>query len=282
MVKQITEDILNEVIVKRPADSYKGDFGRVLLIGGDKQYGGAITMAAQAAVSSGAGLVTVASDAVNRTALHSRVPEAMFVDWTDLDVLMEQIDKSDVVLMGSGMGLTDYAVSLVKRVLMQMNAKQVLVADGSALTIVANEHLSFPRDTYTVITPHQMEWARLSNIQLNYQDEIELNDIQRSMLNVDVLVLKQHHTMIYNNEGQQQIMVGGPYQSIGGMGDVLAGIVAAFVGQFKLNLSHTVQAAVYAHSALAEQMAGYNYVVRPSLLADGMANFMGRYQSNLD
>ena len=161
MVKQITEDILNEVIVKRPAASYKGDFGRVLLIGGDKQYGGAITMAAQAAVSSGAGLVTVASDAVNRTALHSRVPEAMFVDWTDLDVLMEQIDKSDVVLMGSGMGLTDYAVSLVKRVLMQMNAKQVLVADGSALTIVANEHLSFPRDTYTVITPHQMEWARL-------------------------------------------------------------------------------------------------------------------------
>ncbi|SUP60966.1 ADP-dependent (S)-NAD(P)H-hydrate dehydratase [Weissella viridescens] len=106
--------------------------------------------------------------------------------------------------MGSGMGLTDYAVSLVKRVLMQMNAKQVLVADGSALTIVANEHLSFPRDTYTVITPHQMEWARLSNIQLNYQDEIELNDVQRSMLNVDVLVLKQHHTMIYNNEGQQQ------------------------------------------------------------------------------
>ncbi|MBM7617665.1 hydroxyethylthiazole kinase-like uncharacterized protein yjeF [Weissella uvarum] len=281
MVEQITDNILNEVIVQRPADSFKGDFGHVLLIGGDVQYGGAIIMAAQAAVSSGAGLVTVASDEVNRSALHSRVPEAMFIDWHNLTALIAALDRSDVVLMGPGMGLSDYAVSLVKRVLLELNDQQILVADGSALTIVANEQLSFPHDTFTIITPHQMEWARLSNIQLNYQHEIQMNDVQRQMLNVDVLVLKQHHTILYDNEGQQQLMLGGPYQSVGGMGDVLAGITAAFVAQFQHNLIHTVQAAVYAHSDLAQQMAGYNYVVRPSLLADGMANYMGRVQNNL-
>lgn len=282
MVKQLNEGILKEVIVKRPADSYKGDYGHVLLIGGDKQYGGAITMAAQAAVSSGAGLVTVASDSVNRSALHSRVPEAMFVDWSDLEVLMEQIDRSDVVLLGSGMGLSEYAVSLVKRVLMQVSSKQVLVVDGSALTIAAQENLMFPRETFTIATPHQVEWERLSKIQLNYQHEIQMNDVQRQMLNIDILVLKQHHTVIYSSDGQTELEQGGPYQAVGGMGDVLAGIIAAFVGQFKFNMTQTVEAAVYAHTALADQMAAYNYIVRPSLLADGMANFMARYQSNFD
>ena len=66
----ITEDILTKVIKKRPSNSHKGNYGRVLLIGGSENYGGAIIMAAEAALNSGAGLISVATHAVNLDALH--------------------------------------------------------------------------------------------------------------------------------------------------------------------------------------------------------------------
>lgn len=281
MVQKLTENILKEVIVRRPDESQKGDFGHVLLIGGNNQLGGAILMAAQATVSSGAGLTTVATDLVNRTPLHSRTPEAMFIDWTDQSQLDAAIHKSDVILIGPGMGTNQFAVALVEHVLDLVNQEQILIVDGSALTIVAKENLVFPRDTFTVVTPHQMEWERLSKIKIGYQHEVQMNEVQRQILNIDVLVLKQHHTVIYSSAGQYQLEIGGAYQATGGMGDTLAGIIAAFVGQFKGNPIKSVMAAVYAHSAVAEQMAQYSYVVKPSFIADGMGNFMAQVQSNL-
>ena len=62
---RVDQTLLQQVIVSRPSDSYKGDYGRLLLIGGTYPYGGAIMMAAIAAVHSGAGLVTVATDREN-------------------------------------------------------------------------------------------------------------------------------------------------------------------------------------------------------------------------
>ncbi|WP_049182559.1 NAD(P)H-hydrate dehydratase, partial [Limosilactobacillus fermentum] len=76
-MKDLTEQILQNVITTRPQESFKGTFGKVLLVGGNHQFGGAIIMAATAAVNAGAGLVTVACDLVNRTALHARLPEAL-------------------------------------------------------------------------------------------------------------------------------------------------------------------------------------------------------------
>ena len=74
---RVDQTLLQQVILSRQSDSYKGDYGRLLLIGGTYPYGGAIIMAALAAVHSGAGLVTVATDRENIPALHSQLPEAM-------------------------------------------------------------------------------------------------------------------------------------------------------------------------------------------------------------
>ena len=88
MVKN-PENILKKVIRERPLDSHKGDYGRLLLIGGTYPYGGAIIMAALAAVNSGAGLVTVATDRENIAPLHSHLPEAMAFDLEEQDRLTE-------------------------------------------------------------------------------------------------------------------------------------------------------------------------------------------------
>ena len=91
---RVDQTLLQQVIVSRPSDSYKGDYGRLLLIGGTYPYGGAIMMAALAAVHSGAGLVTVATDQENIPALHSQLPEAMAFAVTDQELLAEQIAKA--------------------------------------------------------------------------------------------------------------------------------------------------------------------------------------------
>ena len=102
-MRTVQKEEIQRVIVKREARSYKGDFGRLLLIGGTYPYGGAIIMAALAAVHSGAGLVTVATDPDNLTALHSHLPEAMGFDLADHELLCEQLQKASVILVGPGL-----------------------------------------------------------------------------------------------------------------------------------------------------------------------------------
>ena len=79
-MKKLTDQILHEVIQPRPDNSFKGTFGKVTLVGGNRNFGGAIIMASTAAVCSGAGLVTTCTDQSNSGALHAQLPEAMFAD----------------------------------------------------------------------------------------------------------------------------------------------------------------------------------------------------------
>ena len=100
----IDDRLARKVVTKRKADSHKGTYGRVLLIGGFYPYGGAIIMSALATVKSGAGLVTVATERDNIPALHAHLPEAMAFDYEDEELLAENLAKADVVLIGPGLG----------------------------------------------------------------------------------------------------------------------------------------------------------------------------------
>ena len=95
---EITEDILKKVIKKRASDSYKGKYGRVLLIGGSDNYGGAIIMSTEGAINAGAGLVATATHPMNLSALHARLPEAMFIDWRDSNYDVKEYDNGCLVL----------------------------------------------------------------------------------------------------------------------------------------------------------------------------------------
>lgn len=103
-MKKLDESILNKVIKPRPQESFKGTFGKVLLVGGNHQFGGAIIMATAASVYSGAGLVTVATDPINTTALHSQLPEAMVIDFNNHQELAEMVAKVNTVVIGPGLG----------------------------------------------------------------------------------------------------------------------------------------------------------------------------------
>ena len=132
---RVDQTLLQQVIVSRQSDSYKGDYGRLLLIGGTYPYGGAVIMAALAAVQSGAGLVTVATDRENIPALHSQLPEAMAFAVTDQELLVEQIAKAGVILLGPGLKDNDLGTHLVQLVFDRVQSHQVLILDGGAISI---------------------------------------------------------------------------------------------------------------------------------------------------
>lgn len=92
-----------------------------------------------------------------------------------------------------------------------------------------------------------------------------------------ILVLKKFQTEIYTADQIFQLTIGGPYQATGGMGDTLAGMIAGFAGQFHVSLEQAVLAAVYAHSAIADDLARERYVVVPTQISAEIPKLMHRY-----
>lgn len=275
-MKVINQTLLEKVIIERSRSSHKGDYGRLLLLGGTYPYGGAIIMAALAAVKSGAGLVTVGTDRENIPALHSHLPEAMAFALQDKQLLKEQLEKAEVVLLGPGLGDNAFGEDLVKQVFAGLKQNQILIVDGGALTILARTSLSFP-SSQLILTPHQKEWEKLSGITIEKQKEDATASVLTSFPQGTILVEKGPATRIWEvgQSDYYQLQVGGPYQATGGMGDALAGMIAGFVGQFRqASLYERVAVATHLHSAIAQELSQENYVVLPTEISRYLPKIM--------
>ena len=281
-MKEISLELLEKVIVERSRHSHKGDYGRLLLIGGTYPYGGAIIMAALASVRSGAGLVTVATDKENIPALHSHLPEAMAFDLDDKQLLEQQLKKASVVLVGSGLVDDDRGEELLQTVFHHLEQNQTLILDGGALSILAKTEMKFPK-VHLVLTPHQREWQVLSGLDLTSQGTEETGEALKRFPSGTILVQKGPATRIWQ-AGQAdcyQLSVGGPYQATGGMGDTLAGMIAGFAGQFpQASLYERVTVATHLHSAIAQELAEDNYVVLPTMISQQISAFMKNIQKD--
>ena len=277
-MKVIDQALLEKVIIERSRTSHKGDYGRLLLLGGTYPYGGAIIMAALAAVKSGAGLVTVGTDRENITALHIHLPEAMAFSLQDQHLLKEQLEKAEVVLLGPGLRDDAFGEDLVKEVSTSLRQNQILIVDGGSLAILARTRLSFP-SSQLILTPHQKEWEKLSGITIEKQNEATTASALTSFPQGTILVEKGSATRIWQADQSDyyQLQVGGPYQATGGMGDTLAGMIAGFAGQFKqAGLYERVAVATHLHSAIAQELAQEHYVVLPTEISNCLPKLMNK------
>ena len=276
LMLRVDQTLLQQVILSRQSDSYKGDYGRLLLIGGTYPYGGAIIMAALAAVHSGAGLVTVATDRENIPALHSQLPEAMAFAVTDQELLAEQIAKAGVILLGPGLNANELGVHLVELVFERVQPHQVLILDGGAISLYTRLGLSLP-PAQLVFTPHQKEWEAMSGLAIGDQGEEATRQSLSQLPPASILVQKGPQTKIWQ-QGQAdyyQLTVGGPYQATGGMGDTLAGMIAGFAGQFpQVGLYERVVVASHLHSAIADDLSKNAYVVLPTAISKEIPKWM--------
>lgn len=274
-MEKLTEDRLFSLIQPRPAESHKGTFGHVVIIGGNQQYGGAILMSAEAAVKTGAGLVSVVTHKTNHAALHARLPEAMVIDWQEDAVVLTALSKATVILIGPGLGEDPLAQHLLMQVINHQQKEQPLVIDGSAISLLAKFPFTLNFPDKVVFTPHQMEWQRLSGLPLSQQTTVNNQTSQKKL--GATIVLKSHRTTIYTATEIYQNTLGTPAMATAGMGDTLAGIITGFIAQFA-DTTAAVCGAVFLHSFIGEALGTERYVVLPTEISQHLPFYMKNFE----
>ncbi len=215
-------------LAPRRRDSHKGSNGRVLCIGGELGSGGAIMLCAEAALRSGAGLVEVATRERHVAPLLARLPEAMAHGVDDGESLQRALDRADAIALGPGLGTQAWGLSLFERTIA---SGKPLLLDADALNLLAAHPFALPADA--VITPHPGEAARLLGISTAQVQEDRFAAARAlSERYACVAVLKGAGTIVAaTHETPRVIAAGNPGMAVGGMGDVLSGVIAALRAQ---------------------------------------------------
>ena len=221
-------DALIDWLKPRQRDSHKGNNGHVLCIGGDRGSGGAIALCAEAALRSGAGLTSVATRVEHVAVLLARRPEAMVHGVESAVELGVLIDRSDVVAIGPGLGQHGWGVGLYDAA---MACAKLLVIDADALNLLSGKPRKLPMDT--ILTPHPGEAARLLGIATH---DVQADRFAAAHALVErfgcVVVLKGAGTIIAAPEHVPHVIAAGnPGMAVGGMGDLLTGMIAALRAQ---------------------------------------------------
>lgn len=272
MSTEITSEFVWHNIPPRPRDSHKGSFGTVLAVAGSAYYRGAALLAAEGALRTGAGIVTLASVEPVLAAAVARLPECCLcpcVVGAEGGISPESIpqlqrQKATVLLLGPGLGGTAQSAAraaetrtLVQKLLPGFAGSAVLDADGlnAAADLLQTEKMPHPQGEL-ILTPHPGEMARLTG-----HSAAEINaDREGTALRYAkawnaVVVLKGAHTVIAGPDGRCAVNpTGNPGLSRGGSGDVLAGMTSALLA-CGLPAFEAAACAVYLHGAAADRAA---------------------------
>ena len=232
---------VRENLPERNNNTQKSDYGKLLIIAGSRGMTGAAYLASEAALKSGAGLVTIACPESINVVLENKTTEVMTLPLSDKDghfaytavsEIINKINSFDAVLIGPGIGRSDDVGEFVKAVL--KNSDVPVIADADALYAVAQDKTVLRECTCDLIfTPHAMEMSRLTGLDISYIEENRLEVSKEfSEETGAVLLLKGHHSIVTAPSLTQYInSTGNPGMASGGSGDVLAGIIAAFVAR---------------------------------------------------
>ncbi len=231
---------------KRKRNSHKNRFGHVLIVGGDKGMSGAASLAAQAALRCGAGMVSVL---VHPACVHnlSAVPELMVQSWNELEGKLAQ---ASVVVVGPGLGQSNAAKTCLAKI---SKSKLPLVVDASALS---SDFLKSIISQEVVITPHPGEAADLLSVTTSHIQTDRLAASEQLIgLYPFVSVLKGSGTIIQQKGKMVALNTNGnPGMASAGMGDVLAGMIGAYVGQH-MSAFDAAGTGVYIHARCADRFA---------------------------
>lgn len=249
---------LKHLLPQRSQDSHKGDFGHVLVVGGDSGFGGAVLMAAEAAARTGAGLVSVGTHPSHVASVLARCPELMVKGIEYAEDLSVLIPKAKIIVVGPGLGQSDWSCLNLKMVLDAQKLNPVpLVMDADALNLISKGSFMETADRpQWILTPHPGEAARLLQCS---RDEIQSDRVQAvQKLQSEyggIAILKGAGTLIcYQQSKRLQIdrcVHGNPGMASGGMGDILSGVLGSLLAQ-GFTLADAARLGVCLHSKSAD------------------------------
>jgi hydroxyethylthiazole kinase-like uncharacterized protein yjeF len=268
--RQLFKD--NPLTGRRELDCHKGQLGHVMILGGDFGYGGAVIMAAGAALRSGAGLVSVATRSEHLPALLAKYPEVMVHAVDGGQDVQPLLPKADVLVVGPGLGQNHWGQQILQQVF-ALNTPVILDADALNLLAVGRIQHNL-KDRLSVMTPHPGEAGRLleTGSAAIQQDRFAAVKVLQDKFHSQV-ILKGLGTLIGYDQDISICTDGNPGMASGGMGDVLSGVLGAMVAIQQASecaeFSDAVLTAVCLHSAAADQAAGdgENGMVATDLLA---------------
>ena len=263
----ITERDFASLIGTRPAESNKGNYGHVLVVGGSVGKAGSVAMAGMAALRAGAGLSTVATPKSVLATVAGFHPELMTEPLRETPAgtisaggearLSSLATGKSVLAVGPGISRDPETAELVRTLVGKGDVPIVLDADGLNAFEGVTDELS-GKGRLLVITPHPGEMARLAGC--------STADVQKDRLGVArqfarahevIVVLKGHRTLVVQPHGEAWVnTTGNPGMSTGGTGDILTGMVAAMIAQNPKDAMLAICAAVHLHGLAGDVMRG--------------------------
>ena len=234
-------------IPKRIKNSHKGDYGRVLIVAGSSGMLGAAILSSRGALRSGAGLVYLAVPNFLRNFINLATPEVIVKNFYEINDF-----EFDVLAVGSGLSMNKESKFLVEKIVSK--TKKSLVVDADALNILScNLDVLIKSKADIVLTPHPLEMARLTGLDVSYIQKNRVKTAEQFAKKWGVcLVLKGDKTVVADNHGNTFInSTGNPGMASAGMGDVLTGVISAFIAQ-KFSLFDAACIGVYLHGLAAD------------------------------
>ena len=227
--KLVEEQDISSILRARKPFSHKGTYGHALVIAGSKETMGAALLCADACLHSGAGLTSACIPESGLIALNARSPEIMAVV-RNKNIPYSMFEKYSAIAIGPGLGTDDEIVSLFQRVLA---SKQVpIVLDADALSILSKMSGLFKQlPAMSILTPHMKEFDRMFGEHNSWWERVETARKKAAEFNI-IIILKNQYSFIVLPHGNVLINpTGNPAMAVGGMGDVLTGMIAAFLAQ---------------------------------------------------
>lgn len=247
----VEHDAVVAALGRRPRDSHKGDFGHVLVIGGDVGYAGAALMSAEAAGRVGAGLISVGTREVHVALMVGHRPELMVRGIESQGALDLLIERASVIVLGPGLGRSEWSNKVFDRA---VSADKPMILDADALNLLARrETIDEPGNW--VLTPHPGEAARLLDCSIEEVQEDRFSAGQALQRKYGgICVLKGSGTLICSEDDIRLCRRGNPGMASGGMGDVLTGTIAGLTAQ-GLSLLDAASIGVWVHGTAGDLAA---------------------------
>ncbi len=268
----ITVELVQSILKPRDKDSHKGTYGHALIIAGSEGVMGSAVLASKACLRSGAGLVTVHVPICGVEILQTSIPEAMISGDAKKSCFTDDvnIEKYTVVAVGPGIGTNSLTQNAIHTLLKKAKSPIVIDADGLNCLSLNKEWFSLiPKDS--ILTPHPKEFERLVGTWVNDDQKIEKLKSFSNQLEV-IVVLKGSNTLISVPGGKlYQNSTGNPGMAKGGSGDVLTGMITAFLAQ-GYSSEESAVLGVYIHG-LAGDLAVKEFSEN-SLLATDLIEFI--------
>ncbi|WP_035767203.1 bifunctional ADP-dependent NAD(P)H-hydrate dehydratase/NAD(P)H-hydrate epimerase [Butyrivibrio sp. NC2002] len=260
-----------KALPKRKGSGNKGTFGKVLVIAGNRNSSGALIMAMESCLRSGAGMVRAFTEKENLHAVQTMLPEAMY-DLYDADNLLKDksykektfnalrkaIEWADAIICGPGLSTSDEAKEILSFVL--SNANLPLVLDADALNIIAEDeeikNLAINYKYQKIMTPHLGEFSRLCGLRISEckKDILTLPGRLAKLFHASI-ICKDARTIITDGLNYYINVFGNDGMATAGSGDVLSGVVGAFVTAGFEDLTYALSCAVFIHSYAGDAAA---------------------------